>query len=74
MVPSEISSSDLSEYILFKIIFLSMKIYFFFKLLPKRRNFINSDDCIGKITPKSIRLNPVFIEKKLNLIKKRDYF
>ena len=43
---------------------------FFFKLLPKFSDLINSGDCIGKITSKSIRLYPVFIEKKINLIKK----
>ena len=31
---------------------------FFFGLLPKLRDFINSDDCIGKNTSKSIRLKP----------------
>ena len=45
--------------------------YFVFKLLPKFKDLINSDDCIGKITLKSIRLYPVFIKKKdLNLIRK----
>ena len=44
---------------------------FFFKLLQKLSNFINSDDCIWKITLESIRVYPVFIKKKgSNLIKK----
>ena len=40
---------------------------FFFKLLPKFSGFINSDDCIGKITSKSIRLET---RKDLNLIER----
>ena len=47
---------------------------FFFKLLPKLIDFINSDDCIGKIISKSIRLYPVFIQKRFGFNKKRDYF
>ena len=40
------------------------------EILPKFKGFVNSDDCIGKITPKSIRLQPVFIYFfKLKLIK-----
>ena len=34
---------------------------FFFKLPPKLSDFINSEDCIGKITSESIILYPVFI-------------
>ena len=41
---------------------------FFFKLLPKCSDFINSDDCIGKITSKSIRLKPSFILKNVEVI------
>ena len=37
---------------------------FFFKLLPKFSYFINCDDCIGKITSKYIRQQPVFTKKK----------
>ena len=36
---------------------------FFLELLPKFNDFINSDDYIGKIASKSIRLQPVFIQK-----------
>ena len=36
---------------------------FFFKMLPKFSDFVNSGYCIGKITSKSIRLQPVFIKK-----------
>ena len=68
---SERSSIELSEYILFQIqkIFFIYKnqsigfkkkifkffLQFFFKL-PKFSDFIYSEDCIGKITLKSIRL------------------
>ena len=37
----------------------------FFKLLPKLSDFIYSDDCIEKITSKSARLYPVFIQNKI---------
>ena len=48
---------------------------FFFKLLPKLHDFINSDDCIGKITSKSIRLCLVFIYLKedLKLMRKGNF-
>ena len=36
----------------------------FFNLPPKFSDFINSDDFIGQITSKSIRLYPVFIKKE----------
>ena len=39
----------------------------FFLLLPKFTDLMNFDNCIGKITSKSIRLYPVFF-KDLNLI------
>ena len=39
--------------------------FFLFKLLPNFDDFINSDDGIGKIATKSIRLYPVFIPKKI---------
>ena len=51
-----------------------MMVLFFFvvflEILLKFRDFVNSDDCIGKITSKSIILQikqPVFIKKKLIL-------
>ena len=54
-----------------------MKISIFFavilKLLPKFTDFINYDDSIGKITSKSIRLHPVFIENRFNSIENMDY-
>ena len=44
---------------------------FFLKLLPKFCDFVCSNDCIRKITSKSIRLYPVFILKNdLKVIKK----
>ena len=78
MFSPEISSSDISEYILFtnkkyffihknqflvekiKNVSFSSAVFFFFKLLPKLIDFINSEDCIGKITPKTIKIKPVF--------------
>ena len=41
----------------------------FFILLPKFTDFINSDNCIGKITLKTIRIYPVFIQIFFNLLK-----
>ena len=46
---------------LFQVIFLAV---FFFEILPKFIDFVNSDGCIGKITSKSIRLYKVTIKKK----------
>ena len=47
-------------------------IIIFIKLLLKLSDFINSDDCFGKITYKSIRQQPVFMKKKkLKFIKKQ---
>ena len=43
---------------------------FFFKLLPKHSDYINSDDCIEKITTKSIKIYPVFNFKKFEFNKK----
>ena len=37
-------------------------------------DFVISDDCIGKITLKSIRLYPVFIKKKFEVNRKIDFF
>ena len=36
----------------------------YFILLPKFTDLINSDNCIGKITSKYIRIDPVFISKQ----------
>ena len=55
----------------FKFIFFCS---FFFKLLPKFSGFINSDNCVGKITlKKSDYIYTAFIEKKiqLNFIEKK---
>ena len=41
------------------------EINFFFKWLLKFSDFINSDNCIRKITSKSIILYPVFIQKTI---------
>ena len=43
---------------------------FFFKLLPKFYDFVNSNEYIRKITSKSIRIYPVFIKKKFEGNKK----
>ena len=47
--------------------FLGEKLIFldFFEILPNFNDFVNSDDCIGKITSKSIRLKSVFIQKNI---------
>ena len=37
-------------------------------------DFINSYDCIGKITSNSIRLQPVFIKKKMFEVDKKQTF
>ena len=61
--------SNLKNYFLmYKNLFLGEKwnfFFFFFKLLPKFSNSINYDDFIGKITSKSIRHYPAFIQKKI---------
>ena len=46
----------------------------FFLLLPKFIDFVNSDDCNGEVTSKSIRLYLVFIEKDLKLVENRFFF
>ena len=38
---------------------------FFFELLLKFSDFVNFDNCIGKITSKYLKLNPVFVEKEI---------
>ena len=40
------------------------------ELLPKFTDFLNSDNCIGKIASKSIRINSVFIQIFFYLLKK----
>ena len=35
----------------------------FFQILPKFRDFVNSENCIEKIASKFIRPQPVFIQK-----------
>ena len=47
---------------------------FFFELLPKFSDFVNSNDCIGKVTSKAIWLYPVFIKKKIIIIMKNRFF
>ena len=44
---------------------------FFFPLLPKFNDFINPDDYMKKMTSKSTRLYPVFIQTKICILKKR---
>ena len=66
MVPSKRFSSDLSEKYLFQILknillFIKIKAFFFFKLLPKFGDLIISDDCIDSVT-----------EKKKSLYSKKD--
>ena len=51
-----------------------MQFIYFFELLPKFSNFVNSNDCIGKITLEYIRLYPVFIQKRFEINKKIRYF
>ena len=51
-----------------------MKILNFFfvifkEILPKLSDFIYSSNCIGKLTSKPIRLQPVFIKKKFEVYK-----
>ena len=70
MIASEKSHQNLSDHnqFLFKIkfeidtkmIFFCFSNSFFFKLLQEFTDFINSDNCIGKIASKSIRIDPVF--------------
>ena len=46
---------------------------FFFAFFFNNSNisdFVNSGDCIGKITSNSIRLQPVLIQKKIEVDKK----
>ena len=43
----------------------------FSKYFQSFSNFVNCDDCSGKITSKSVRLIPVFIKNDLKFIKNR---
>ena len=80
MASSERSSSDLSEYTLFqskKIFFIYKNPFLgekwkilhflavFFQILSKFSDLANFVDYIGKTTSKFIRLQPVFIQKKI---------
>ena len=49
------------------------KFRFFFQNTSKFQWFVNSDDCIGKITSLSIRPRPVFIEKRFKVDKKLEF-
>ena len=42
--------------------------YYFFKLLPKLTDFINSDDCIRKITLYSVVIKKIFQFDKNRII------
>ena len=54
---------------------LAFFIAVFIEIPSKFSDFVNFNDCIGKIISKSIRLEPVFIQKKiLKLIKIRFFF
>ena len=44
---------------------------FFLELLLKLSDFLNSDDSMGKITPKFIRVYPVFVKKRFKVSKNR---
>ena len=47
-----------------------MNCYFFtvyFELIPNYSDFINSDDCMEKITSIFIGLYPFFIQKKISI-------
>ena len=46
----------------------------FFKLLPKFSDFINSDDSLGKIISKSIRLKPVLFQKRFEVNNFKSFF
>ena len=44
---------------------------FFSKYFQKSSDFVNSDDCSGKTTSKSIRLQPDFVQKRFEVDKNR---
>ena len=62
-------------FFIFKNTFLGEKLSaifcIFLKLLPKCSDYINSVDCIWKITSKYIRLYPAFIKKKVLFLMKK---
>ena len=62
MVSSERSSLDLSEYTWFQ---RKNNCVYKNQLNQNQKSKSDSDDCIGKATSKSIRLQPVFIQKKI---------
>ena len=83
MVSSERSDADQSELIILKkkIVYINTflsenlkKCRFFyryiFKVLQKFSDFVNSDDCIEKLTSKYVRLYPVFIKRICEMNKK----
>ena len=43
---------------------------FFLEIFTRSSDFVNSVDCVGKITSKSVRLQPVFIQKRFEVNKK----
>ena len=47
---------------------------FFFEILPKFIDFVNSDDCIEKIIQKSIDYNQFLFENRFEVIKKQIFF
>ena len=57
-----------NKYLGEKINFLGF-LSFFFEFLPKISNFVNTDNCIGKISSNSIWIYPVFITKKFEVDK-----
>ena len=44
---------------------------FFLEIFTRSSDFVNSVDCVGKITSKSVRLQPVFIQKRFEVNKKQ---
>ena len=51
--------------------FMGFFLQSFFAVFQKFCDFRNSYDCIGKITSKSIKLFPVFIQKRVEFNKKK---
>ena len=43
----------------------------FFEMLPRFSDLINSNDCIGKITSKSVRLKKLLLKKRFEVNKKQ---
>ena len=46
----------------------------FIEIFPTFNDFVNSSDCTGKIISKSIRLQPVFNQKRFQVDKKHFFF